>query len=65
MTRHATRTVRLFALYNNAVEGQHFGIVRSGSWSEVVGYINATHRHAGARQLFIEGTDGKLRPLMA
>jgi hypothetical protein len=65
MTRHQTREVRIFALYNNATQGQHFGIVKSGTWAEVTQYINTVTPYAGARCLFLEGSDGKLRPLMA
>ena len=64
-TRHQTREVRVFALYNNATEGQHFAVVRSGTWAEVVSYLNKTVLYTGPRCLFLEGADGSLSPLMA
>lgn len=62
---HAKRTVRIFALYRDDVNGEHFAIVRSGTWAEVVNYLNITAAYAGARRFFVEGSDGALRPLMA
>lgn len=62
---HTAREVRIFALYNNAVEGTHFAIVRSGTWAQVTAYLNFAHKMAGCRNLFIEQTDGSLKPLMA
>lgn len=63
-TRHAARTVRIFGLYHDAVNGEHFSVIRSGTWAEVTEYLSKTVRFTGPRRLFIEGTDGALRPLM-
>lgn len=65
MSRHQTREVRIFALYKNDVEGEHFGIVRSGTWADVIGYLNKTVRFSGPRRLFLETADGSLQPLMS
>ena len=63
-TRHSTREVKIFGLYNDDVNGRHFTIIRSGTWSEVVKYLNFVAKYYTV-PLFIEGVDGKLRPLMA
>lgn len=65
MTRHQNREIRIFGLYNDAVNGQHFSIIRSGTWAEIVDYLNKTVRYRGPRSIFVEGADGKLSPLMA
>lgn len=63
-SRHQAREVRIFGLYCDAVNGEHFAIVRSGKWAAVISYLNMTARYRSVR-LFIEGTNGNLRPLMA
>jgi len=60
-----TREVRLFAAYKNDAEGEHITIVKSGTWQEVVAYMNTRTPYAGTQRFFVEGTDGQLRPLMA
>lgn len=62
---HTVREVRIFALYSNAVEGTHFAIVRSGTWAQIVSYLNFAHTMAGCRNLFVEQADGSLKPLFA
>ena len=64
MTRYQSREVRIFGLYCDAVNGEHFSIVRSGRWADVVSYLNKTAPYRSVR-LFVEGPDGALRPLMA
>ena len=59
------RTVRIFALYRNACDGVHFAVVKSGSWAEVIPYLNWVTCFAGPRCLFLQQTDGSLSPLMA
>ena len=65
MSKHQTREVRIFGLYRDDLRGEHFAIVRSGTWAEVTAYLSATVRYVGARSLFVAGADGSLRPLMA
>lgn len=60
-----TRTVRIFALYRAACDGVHFGVVKSGTWAEVIAYLNWEVRFAGPLNLFVQGHDGSLKPLMA
>ena len=64
-TRHMTREVKIWGLYNNDVDGKHFAIVKSGTWKEIVKYLDTMHVYTGGRCLFMENSAGKLIPLMA
>jgi hypothetical protein len=65
MTHHSTRGLRIWALGNTATDGRHFYVVRSGNWAEITRYLRVVSQHTGPRDLYVEDTTGKLRPLFA
>ena len=57
--------IRIYALCSDCINGEHFSVVKTGKWAEVLKHLNFNASYVGGRQFFIEGVDGKLRPLMA
>jgi len=67
MTRHANRQVRLIRAANDAVNGTHLHVMRSGTMAEVLTYLRATYIHcAQGTQFFYDNgpADTMLRPLV-
>lgn len=59
------KTVTIYALYNTPTMGEHFGAVRSGTWADVVNYLNKTTPIIGPRKLFVQTAErGPILPLM-
>jgi hypothetical protein len=67
MTRHATRQVRLIRVANDAVNGTHLHVMRSGTMAEVLTYLRSAYIHCaqGTQFFYDNGTaDTLLRPLV-
>lgn len=63
-THHQTREVRVWSLHQTATEGRHFSPFRTGTWAEILAELSFLARRQIPLSLFVEGTDGKLRPLL-
>lgn len=63
-THHQTREVRVWSLGQTDTDGRHFSPVCSGTWAEILADLAFLARRQIPLSLFVEGTDGKLRPLL-
>lgn len=63
-THHQTREVRVWSLHQTDTEGRHFSPALIGTWAEILAELAFLARRQIHLSLFVEGTDGKLRPLL-
>lgn len=63
-THHQNREVRVWSLHQTATDGRHFSPVCSGTWAEILADLAFLARRQINLCLFVEDTDGQLRPLL-